>query len=604
MLPSTIYSDAFSEILIPSGCHTSELAPYPCLSVSGGRLSDHLRAAACRRNFSDTPQLAAAEISLFLNINLLQCYEKLRSGGSLSAEECIAIESDKFESYQLAALAVRLLEKSILPQEAALLNWIAKQFVPIAVYLSFCYQDHPLFASVGLTASYRTFLQNVDHLYIRLLKNTSSRSVDREGIYAVVSRVTSQTIDLNFLAIWLTLICIHGLSDSDTESLTYGLRDSGPVYDYRQDFQNRCLVRRYPTGGLSEKIALIMPSLIASFAEEYPVASPFLVARSLGFTGGTWDKLSAIPGFIFPHPGEETKSVLEACHVAMTVTNGDANPADRFLYQFRSVTGTIESLPLIVASIASKQMSFPVDHLLLDVRYGTGAFVKTLHGAKSLSDQMIRILETNGISTTSCLTQMEQPDGIAVGNTVEVCEAIAVMATSPSEHWNVQALSEQKQQVVKLFARLMHQAFPDEPEIFWRNEAIKKFQTGTVLKVFGKVLEAHMVGRDLAKELIDTMGASFLPRQIPLQIRSDVNGILVSMDQVKIGHTVNVLMGAGGNHFCGNFDPISGVLLRKRLGDRVLKGDILVEAFIANESHVSGLETIVATSLQQAFVIL
>lgn len=381
-------------------------------------------------------------------------------------------------------------------------------------------------------------------------------------------------------AAWLMSICINGLSAESTASLTGAMVASGERFDYRGDpnLGNTRLVRRYPTGALSEKAALILPALIAAARNRVGVCSPFLVARSLGPTGGTWDKLSAVPEFAFPEPGAESIRLLTTCGVAMTVTKGSANPADRKLYQLRSVTGTIESTPLIVSSIASKQLSFPVHRLLLDIRVGEGAFLKDENNASDVGEQITNLLRSEGIACNYTLTTTLQPNGIAIGNALEVAEAIAVMGGHAGP-WDERALIEQRLLVIDFFSKLLSAEFPSTSAAEWARYASEEFRNGVVIKNFFEILRAHGVSDVTIGGLQQDPWATLRIPAEPATIPSKVGGTLRRIDQFKIGEIVNRLLGGGANDFEGQFDPQSGILLAARIGDVIQPGAALCRIY-------------------------
>jgi len=163
--------------------------------------------------------------------------------------------------------------------------------------------------------------------------------------------------------------------------------ESGSVFDYRSLARKtgRRLIRRYPTGGVSEKVSLILPSILVALSEHIPLMSTTLVARSLSFTGGTWDKLAIIPEFRFAAPGQDIENILAETRVAVCTTNSQVCPADRSLYTLRSLTGNVVSKPLIISSICSKHLALPVHRILMDVRFGPGSFMFRKEDAMDLA---------------------------------------------------------------------------------------------------------------------------------------------------------------------------------------------------------------------------
>lgn len=283
------------------------------------------------------------------------------------------------------------------------------------------------------------------------------------------------------------------------------MSNSGKKFDYRNSpiLNHRKLVRRYPTGAVSEKIALIMPSLLMCFSELLPLASPFLVAKSLSFTGGTWDKLSSIRGFSFPDQGIESINCLKEINVSMTVTKGDFNPADRILYQMRSLTNTVNSIPLIISSIASKQISNPVDSLILDIRYGENAFLKNIEEAKHFSAETERICNHFGIKCKSINTSTNDMFGSSIGNYWEVLESLAIMTNSNSfsnMDFTNKILSKQKAMVILMTVELINLEFGiDKKEI--EKKCDEYFNTGSVFNAFLKLIKSHGVQDNIINQL-------------------------------------------------------------------------------------------------------
>ncbi len=401
------------------------------------------------------------------------------------------------------------------------------------------------------------------------------RSVGPESLQHIVHDIVAVEKAHRWAAGLMMLICAKGLGAEDTKALTDAMANSGATYDYRQcrELKHVRFIRRYPTGALSEKTALILPALIGAARATANVCSPFLVARSLGHTGGTWDKLSAIPGFKFPLPGDETVRALLACGIAMTVAHGDVNPADRIMYQLRSATGTVESIPLIVSSIASKQLSFPVHRLLLDVRMGADAFLKTKDEATKVGDLIASHLEPAGVTTTFTLTENTQPDGSTIGNALEVSEAIRVMGGG-DYRWDERGIIAQRLIVLDFFTKLMAAEFLDKTAQEWSRIALQLFQSGAVLEGFAGILRAHGVPPSTIEDLFtNPFRALTIPEPYP--VVSKRSGVLRSIDQTALGEIVYRELGAGANMFQGTFSAQSGIVLSSRLGDFLRAGDTL-----------------------------
>lgn len=412
------------------------------------------------------------------------------------------------------------------------------------------------------------FKANQDGFELVQRAASSLFSSDSEIWTEVAKATVSSRLAPPQIAYFLMTVYLRGMGRSSVVALSGAMRDTGRIYDYRDVVRPRRLVRRYPTGALSEKVALILPSLLVAAAEHWPVASNFLVARSLGFTGGTWDKLSSIPGFRFPSPGEETEQLLRDLSVAMCVTNSDAAPCDRIFYQVRSVTATVDSPALITSSIASKQGAYPCDHLLLDVRVGPGAFIKHSAAAEELAEHLKTILGGWGIEMSAVYTAANAPNGTAIGNAAEVAEAIAII-TRTTFGWSDKLLEQQWLLVRDFFVRLMHRQFPEIPSEKFAEFADMARNHGALGRAFRRLLIEHGVAITTVDALLTAPMRFFFKDTTPMVVAANTSGKIVFLDQEKLGLVVNFELGAGGNEYGIKRDPHASIILQCHPGDVV-----------------------------------
>lgn len=511
---------------------------------------------------------------------LMNCYHKLRNGETLSDSDLSSLSNQTILPHQLSAFAFQLFSKPTLTSHESI--YLTKILEDIPESLGYFINLFPRRVTEVSISSQTPVGPKIRKNLMSLLNDTHREgNIGKSRIQKFISEFVAGGVSAEFTSIWLMKVCYDGLSDKDTKHLTLAMRDSGNTYDYRSCFElnNSKILRRYPTGAISEKVALILPSLLSVFSAEYNIASPFLVARSLGFTGGTWDKLRSIPGFNFPLPGDETIACLKQCGVAMTVTHDKINPADRKMYQLRSATGTIESQELVVASIASKQLAVPADHLLMDVRYGPGAFFGTKDLAEKLANNLVEAVDSGGTNCFYCLSDTLQPNGMAIGNSLEVLEALAVMGIAHCVFWDHRALSEQRDLVIKLFSKLMYRAFQSIAEEQWRQAANRTFNNGSVSEAFFKILKAHGVSDEVRGLIKSNPKTLLMPSYNSFIITSEVSGQLVNINQRQLGNIVNFDLGAGGNDYSDELDTYAGLILGKRLGDIVNVGDPLCRLF-------------------------
>ncbi len=223
------------------------------------------------------------------------------------------------------------------------------------------------------------------------------------------------------MSAWAMAVCLCGMTAEETAALAKVMTDTGEALPRIQDGPPR--IDKHSTGGLGDKVSLILAPLLASCGAHVPMLS----GRGLGITGGTLDKLEAIPGFRVDYSPEETVRLLEEAGCFIISASPRIAPADRRMYALRDVTGTVESVALITASILSKKLAASLDALVLDVKLGDGAFMKTFEDAIELAHALCQTGEHAGLNTTALITDMNQPLGCAIGNAIEVNEAIDVL---------------------------------------------------------------------------------------------------------------------------------------------------------------------------------
>jgi len=503
---------------------------------------------------------------------LMRCYDRLRAKEPLSTNDCEALVGLDLHTFQLASLACMLLYKPrIEPCEATLFGWIVSRHPPIKALVTTIFAGHELLQTSGSAAQP---LAGGDERLVPILRHTKLRSpIGQANLKRLIDSFVHKTVSLDFMAVWLVTVLSEGLSAQDLHHLISAMLASGDIFDLRDtpELHGRRLIRRYPTGALSEKVALIQPALISALAQDHPIATPFFVARSLGFTGGTWDKLSVLPGFSFPPIGPDMLAVLQRCHAAYAVARDTCAPADRMMYELRHLTGTIESLDLLVSSIASKQLAIPAHRVLLDIRYGPGAFVCSQTEAHTFQDLLVNAITSGGVPCNAMLTPTPQPSGNAVGNSLEVAEALAIMRSDVDDPlWDRRAFVEQQELVVQFSVELLRREFPGTSADYWRAECERSFATGKVLSAFQTILIAHGVSPDDANHIVNDPHHLFAS-SARADVSANANGVIASIDQRALGYVVNFRLNNQGSG--------TGVVLRKRLGDRVQAGDTLATLF-------------------------
>ncbi|MDU2065571.1 MAG: thymidine phosphorylase, partial [Sporomusaceae bacterium] len=255
----------------------------------------------------------------------------------------------------------------------------------------------------------------------KILQTRNGDPLTGSDIEAMIQLFTAGKIPDYQLSAWLMAVFFRGLSREETSALTLAMARSGQMLDL--SLVPGIKVDKHSTGGVADTVTLILAPLVA--AAGVPVAK--MSGRGLGFTGGTIDKLEAIPGFSTALSESDFVAQLHKIGIALTSQSSSIAPADGKIYALRDVTGTIESIPLIASSVMSKKIASGADRILLDVKVGQGAFMKDLAAARELAETMVEIGERLGKKTIALLTDMNQPLGTAIGNGLEVAEAIEIL---------------------------------------------------------------------------------------------------------------------------------------------------------------------------------
>lgn len=375
----------------------------------------------------------------------------------------------------------------------------------------------------------------------------------------VADYVAGQIPDYQMSAM-LMAICFQGMNDEELTALTLAMRDSGDVVDL-SSIQG-IKVDKHSTGGVGDKTTLIVGPIVAACG--VPVAK--MSGRGLGFTGGTLDKLESIPGFQVGLTGEEFFRAVQENGISVIGQTGNLAPADKLLYALRDVTSTVDSIPLIAASIMSKKLAAGSDKIVLDVTTGSGAFIKEREGSLELARRMVAIGNAAGRETVAILTSMEEPLGEAVGNNLEVIEAIDVLRGQGSE--------DVKEVCIALAGMMLSLGY-------------RKVGESAISFEEGKQMAEDMLASGKAYEKFKAMVRSqrgdlrfieeperFEKAACSQTLTAWEDGIIGSMDTEGIGVTAG-LLGAGRETKESEIDPAAGIQIKKKIGDAVKKGEIL-----------------------------
>ena len=357
------------------------------------------------------------------------------------------------------------------------------------------------------------------------------------------------------LGAFLMAVCCNGMTPAETAALTLAMRDSGRVL--RHEHVTRPKVDKHSTGGVGDKVSLLLAPLVAAAG----VAVPMVSGRGLGHTGGTVDKLAAIPGYRTNLTLERFGAVLEQCGYAMLAASGELAPADRRMYATRDVSGTVESIPLITSSILAKKLAEGVDGLVLDVKCGRGAFFVQQHDAAALMESLVAVGRAAGMRMAALLTDMDHPLGRAIGNALEVAEVIAALDDGgPSDLREVTL-------ALGVEMLLLAGVAPDADTA--KATLVRLWQDGVVRQVFRHNLELQ--GGD--PRVLDEP-ARLGRAAVVVPVEAQRPGFVGDVDPLALGHAV-VDLGGGRRQPGDAIDPHVGIVLAATLGDAVRPGDVL-----------------------------
>ena len=390
-----------------------------------------------------------------------------------------------------------------------------------------------------------------------IIRKREGETLTREEIRFFVSGVTDGTLPDYQASALLMAIVLRGMSPEETAWLTDAMVHSGIRVDLGA--LPGAKVDKHSTGGVGDKTSLVLAPLAAACG----VLVPMMSGRGLGHTGGTLDKLESMAGFRVDLSLDEMKAALAATGCAMIGQTAEIAPADKKLYALRDVTGTVESIPLISASIMSKKIAEGIGGLVLDVKTGSGAFMKTEARSRQLAESMVAIGKASGVRTEAIITRMDQPLGRAVGNALEVIECIEVLkGRGPKDLVDVS---------VDLAARMLVMGGVARDHADGTARITAALASGAGLERFRQIVERQ--GGD--PRVVDDYSRfpSVPGRHI---VRAPRAGYLARLDAELVGRA-SVVLGAGRDRKEDDVDPAVGIMVLAVPGDRVSEGDGILE---------------------------
>ena len=398
-------------------------------------------------------------------------------------------------------------------------------------------------------------------------KKRDGSALTRDEISSFVAGVTDGSWPAYQASALLMAIVLRGMTPEETAWLTAAMVTSG----IRVDLSGipGAKVDKHSTGGVGDKTSLILAPVVAACGLPVPMMS----GRGLGHTGGTLDKLESIPGFCVRLTLEEMMRALEKVGCAMIGQTDRIAPADKTLYALRDVTATVESIPLISASIMSKKIAEGIDALVLDVKTGSGAFMKTERDSRALAESLVSIGNASGVKTQALVTDMDAPLGRAVGNSNEVIECIEAMrGEAPPDLMEV---------TMALTATLLVLGKAAATLDDGRRMAQRAIDSGDALERFRRIIEVQ--GGD--SRVVDDV--SRLPSVDTRHVlKADRSGYLVRMDAGLVGRA-SVALGAGRDRVEDPVDPAVGIFVNAKPGASVRAGDPLLDVVYRDEGRLA-----------------
>lgn len=364
-------------------------------------------------------------------------------------------------------------------------------------------------------------------------------------------------------------IYFKGMTVEETTALTFAIRDSGDKLKFKNI--NGLRVDKHSTGGVGDKTSLVVTPIVATLGVKVAKMS----GRGLGHTGGTVDKLEAIPGFKTDLPTEEFEEIVNRVGIAIVGQNATLAPADKLLYALRDVTATVDSLPLIVSSIMSKKLAADDDCVVLDVKTGSGSFMKTRAQSRELAEWMVAIGKAAGKRMRALITDMDRPLGYNIGNSLEVIEAINTLKGNGPED-----LTELSVALASHMLVISDRGSYEECE----KNVRRVIENGDALKTFANMVEAQGGNKEwiLNPEL-------FPEAPYSLEVKSDKSGYITGVNTEGYG-VASLLLGAGRNTMADKIDFAAGIKLIKKTGDKVEKGDVIAVLYTSDDKRFASAE--------------
>lgn len=415
---------------------------------------------------------------------------------------------------------------------------------------------------------YNYLLQEaVMHITDIILKKRSNEKLSKEEIdFFIEGYVAGDIPDYQASAL-LMAIWFNGMDARETTDLTLSMVASGDVIDLSGI--DGIKVDKHSTGGVADTTTLIAAPLVAACGGKVAKMS----GRGLGHTGGTLDKLESIPGLSIEQSMESFQNIVNKYGLSVIGQTANLVPADKKLYALRDVTVTVDNMSLIAASVMSKKIASGADAIVLDVKTGSGAFMKKAEDAYELARAMVDIGNLAGRKTVALVTDMNQPLGNAVGNALEVREAVEILGGGHPGDLKDAAFA-----LSAWMLRLSKLADSEEAAMKMLNNAV---EDGSALKTLAGMIEAQGGDPEITEDTGRLPAAGKL-----IEVKADSSGWISEMDNTEIGIAA-MLLGAGRQTKADIIDPAVGLWMKKRLGDKIEAGDVLAEYHVNDEKNLT-----------------
>lgn len=413
-------------------------------------------------------------------------------------------------------------------------------------------------------------------MYDIIENKRNGKELSKEEIEFFIKGYTDGSVPDYQASAFCMAVYFKGMTENETVVLTKAMANSGDTVDL--SMFGTLSADKHSTGGVGDKTSLIVAPIVASLGGKVTKMS----GRGLGHTGGTVDKLESIPGYKTTLSGDEFISQVERVGMAIIGQSGNLTPADKKLYALRDVTVTVDSIPLIVSSIMSKKIAAGSHNIVLDVKCGSGAFMKTLEDAEILANEMVKIGKGCGRNTAALITDMDRPLGSAVGNSLEVIEAVQVLEGKLD--------NDLKEVCVSLASELI--------------SLVLSVSQSEALTMVNNALNSGKAFEKM-KEWISAQGgdASFIENtdkfpkaEYVYDVLADSDGYISSMNTEKIG-LASVILGAGRENKEASIDFSAGIMLYKKTGDKISKGEKIATMFTNNKMSLKDAEKMYRSAL-------